>query len=70
MVGGYSEDMAACMLVTTLGIEFDAEKNYDERKELWKISDKIVRTTNITQSAVVGKDGNWTTVLAVAVFIL
>lgn len=68
--GDYAEDLAACMLATTLGIEFDPDKNYDERKELWKISNKIVKTANSTQSAVVGKDGKWTTVVAAAVFVL
>jgi arginine decarboxylase len=29
---------------------------------------KIVRTTNITQSAIGNKDGLWTTVIAAAVF--
>ncbi|MDP6612423.1 MAG: arginine decarboxylase, pyruvoyl-dependent, partial [Candidatus Hydrothermarchaeota archaeon] len=36
--GEYAEDLAASMLATTLGIEFDVEKNYDERKEVWKMS--------------------------------
>lgn len=67
--GDYAEDLAACMLATTLGIEFDADKHYDERKEVWKMSNKIVKTTNVTQSAVVCKDGKWTTVIAAAVFI-
>ncbi len=68
--GDYAEDLAASMLATTLGLEFDVEKNYDERKEVWKMSGKIVRTTNITQSAIVGKEGNWTTVVAAAVLLL
>ncbi|MFQ5815642.1 MAG: pyruvoyl-dependent arginine decarboxylase [Candidatus Hydrothermarchaeaceae archaeon] len=68
--GDYAEDLAASMLATTLGVEFDVNKNYDERKEVWKMSGKIVRTTNITQSAIVGEDGLWTTVLAAAVFLL
>lgn len=68
--GDYAEDLAACMLATTLGVEFDVNKNYDERKEIWKMSDKIVRTTNVTQSAIVGKNGWWTTVVAAAVFIV
>ncbi len=67
--GDYAEDLAACMLATTLGVEFDVEKNYDERKEVWKMSGKIVRTRNMTQSAIVGKRGWWTTVIAAAVFI-
>lgn len=68
--GDYAEDLAASMLATTLGVEFDVNKNYDERKEVWKMSGKIVRTTNITQSAIVGEDGLWTTVLSAAVFLL
>ena len=57
------------MLATTLGITFDVNTSYDERKMVWKMSDKIVRTTNVTQSAIVGKSGLWTTVIGVAVFI-
>ena len=56
------------MLATTLGVEFNPDSSYDERKEIWKISDKIVKTTNTTQSSL-GKKGYWTTVLAVAVFV-
>jgi arginine decarboxylase len=68
--GDYAEDLAACMLATTLGIKFNVEEDYDERKEVWKMSNEIVRTRNITQTAIVGKDGFWTTVIAAAVFIL
>ncbi len=65
--GDYAEDLAAAMLASTLGIEFDEDKSWDEKKEIYRISDKIVRTTNITQSSIV-KTG-WTTVLAGAVFL-
>ena len=67
--GDYSEDLAASMLATTLGVEFDADKSWDEREQLYKLSGKIVRTRNITQSAQ-GKAGMWTTVIAAAVFII
>ena len=67
--GDYAEDLAASMLATTLGIEFDPELDWDEREQIFKMSGKIVRTTNITQSAVGHKDGLWTTVFAAAVFI-
>jgi len=67
--GEYAEDLAASMLATTLGIEFDSELDWDEREQIFKMSGKIVRTTNITQSAVGNKDGLWTTVFAAAVFI-
>ncbi len=67
--GDYAEDLAAAMLASTLGIEFDEDKSWDEKRELWKISGKIVRTTNITQSAIV-KKGYFTSVVAAAVFVL
>lgn len=66
--GEYSEDLAASMLATILGIEFDADVAWDKRKEIWKISRQIVKTTNITQSAI-GAKGIWTTVVATAVFL-
>jgi hypothetical protein len=57
------------MLATTLGIEFNPELDWDEREQLFKMSGKIVRTSNITQSAIGNKDGLWTTVFAAAVFV-
>lgn len=66
--GEYAEDLAASMLATTLGIEFDSNQAWDEREQLYKMSGKIVRTANITQSAIGNKEGLWTTVFAAAVF--
>lgn len=68
--GDYSEDLAAAMLASTLGIELDQSLGWDEKKEIYRISDKIVKTTNITQSAIVRGDGRYTTVIAAAVLIL
>ncbi|MFQ5964796.1 MAG: pyruvoyl-dependent arginine decarboxylase [Candidatus Scalinduaceae bacterium] len=68
--GDYAEDLAASMLASTLGIEFDPEKNYDERKEIFRMSGKIVKTRNTTQSAIGDKRGLWSTVVTAAVFIL
>jgi arginine decarboxylase len=65
--GDYAEDLAAAMLASTLGIEFDEDKSWDERKEIYRISDKIVRSSNVTQSSIV-KTG-WATVVAAAVFL-
>lgn len=65
----YSEDLAATMLASTLGIEFNPDASYDEKKEVWKISDKFVKTTAIAQSAIGDKNGLWTTVIAAVVFI-
>jgi arginine decarboxylase len=67
--GQYAEDLAAYMLATTLGEEFDVDQIWDEEKNIYKISDKIiVRTRNITQTAK-GKKGLWTTAIAAAIFI-
>jgi arginine decarboxylase len=68
IAGDYAEDLAAAMLASTLGIEFDEDKHWDEKKEVFRISNKIVRTTNITQSAVIRNKG-YTTVLACAVLL-
>ena len=68
--GEYAEELAAEMLATTLDVDFDPDKSWDEKKEIYRISNKIVRTSNITQSAVGDKRGLWTTTIAAAVLIL
>lgn len=67
--GDCAEDLAATMLATTLGVEFDINSAWDEKEKVFKMSDKIVRTTNTTQSAQGNKDGLWTTVVAAAIFV-
>lgn len=67
--GEYAEELAAEMLATTLDVEFDPDLNWDEKKEIYRISNKIVRTMNITQSAVGDKRGLWSTVLTAAILI-
>jgi len=67
--GDYAEDLAATMLASTLGISFDVESAWDERKQVYKASGKIFKTMNITQSAEGDKDGLWTTVITAAVFV-
>lgn len=69
IAGDYAEDLAAYMLATTLGVEFDPNKSYDEQKEIWTIKGHTVTTRSITQSATVDKEGYWTTVLASAVLL-
>lgn len=68
--GDYAEELAATMLASTLGFaDFDDTKNWDEIKEEYRISDKIVKTGSITQSTIVDPNGNWSTVVAAAVFL-
>jgi len=69
MAGDYAEDLAATMLATNMGLEFDPETTWDERKQLFKTRG-LIRTTNVTQSAIGDKNGLWTTVIAAAVFVL
>ena len=69
VAGEYAEDLAATMLATTLGIDFDPNIAWDERKKVYKMSRQFVRTSNVTQSARGDKNGMWTTVIAAAVLL-
>lgn len=69
-VADYSEDLAATMLATTLGVKFDPDKNYDERKEIYRMSGQIVDSRSIVQTAEGHKDGLWTSVIAALVFVV
>jgi len=67
--GQYAEDLAAYMLATTMGKDFDLEQIWNDEKSVYEFSDDIiVKTQNITQT-VHGKKGLWTTVLAAAVML-
>ncbi len=66
--GDYAEDLAATMLATVLGVDFDPNKSYDERKDIWRLSTEIVITRQITKTAIGDRDGLWTSVVAAAVF--
>jgi arginine decarboxylase len=67
--GEYAEDLAATMLATTLGLDFDPQVAWDEREKIYKSSGKIFKTYNITQSAEGHKDGLWTTVISSAILL-
>jgi len=68
--GDYAEDIAAQMLASSLGIPFDIDKSWDEKRQQWNISGQIYKTRNITQTAIGDKQGRWTTVFAAAVLLL
>ena len=68
--GDYAEDIAAQMLASSLGIPFDIDKSWDEKRQQWTISGQIYKTKNVTQTARGDKNGKWTTVFAAAVLIL
>ena len=67
--GDYAEDLAATMLASTLGISFDPDQAWDERKKIYRASGRIIRTNHISQSARGNKRGLWTSVVTAAVFI-
>ncbi len=67
--GEYAEDLAATMLATTLGIDFDPDIAWNEREQVYKMSGKIVRSFNNTQSAKGDKQGLWTTVVSAAILV-
>ena len=68
--GEYAEDLAATMLATTLGISFDPNLAWDERKKHYRASDQKFVSRNICQSAEGNKNGLWTTVISSAVFVM
>ncbi len=67
--GDYAEDLAATMLATTLGIPFDPEKDYNERKEQYGMGGEIVDSTSITVAVTAAPGGVWTTTVAAAILI-
>jgi arginine decarboxylase len=66
--GDTAEDLAAGMLGTTLGMEFDPNKAWSEKEQAYKSSGLFIKTTNITQTAK-GQEGLWTTTVAIAMFL-
>ena len=69
LCGDYSEDLAAQMLASTLDVEFNTETDWNERDQVFKMSEKIVRTFNVTQTAKGDKNGLWTTVISAAILL-
>lgn len=67
--GDYAEDLAASMLATTLGIDFNPDTDWNEREQVFKMSGQIVHTSDVTQSAEGNKDGLWTTVISCAILL-
>jgi len=66
--GEYAEDLAATMLASTLGIEFDPNAAWDERKRVYETSNLIIGSTSLTAAAQGDAKGRWTCAVAAAVF--
>ncbi|MFH1791194.1 MAG: arginine decarboxylase, pyruvoyl-dependent [Candidatus Omnitrophota bacterium] len=69
VAGDIAEELAVSMLASTLGMDMDEGGSWDDKKQEFRLSDKIVRTSNVTQSAVISPDGKYSTVVAGAVFV-
>jgi arginine decarboxylase len=67
--GDQAEDLAATMLASTLGLDFDPEAAWNERKQIYEHSSLIIDSTSITAAAVCGPDNHWTCAIAAAVFL-
>lgn len=65
----YAEDLAATMLATTLGIPFDAAKDYNERKEEYMMGGQIVDTMSLTSATTAAEGGVWTTVITASILV-
>jgi arginine decarboxylase len=64
----YVEDLAATMLASTLGVEFNPDAAWDERKLVYELSDLIVDSLSITSFAEGAPNRDWTCAVAAAVF--
>lgn len=69
-IGDFTEELAAEMLATTLGVPFDPDLNHEENKAVFKMEGKIVETKNITVRAKVRKENEWACAIAAAIFII
>ena len=58
------------MLASTLGIEFDPDAAWNERRKVYETSELIVDTKSITSAAEGAPRDHWTCVVAAAVFRL
>jgi arginine decarboxylase len=69
--GDFAEDLAATMLASTLGIELDPDKAWDERKQHYVAGKSRQFVSRSIAEATNGhKNGLWTTVLACAVMLI
>lgn len=69
VAGDFAEDMAASMLATILGLPFDPDKAWDERRAEWDLSGQIVKSFNVCAAAEAPDDGGWLSVIAAAILL-
>ena len=64
----YAEEHAASMLAASKGTDFDPEKAWDKKKQIYEMDGKPVKTHSMAQSAK-GKKDIWTTIGVAAIMI-
>jgi len=67
--GEEAEDLAATMLASTLGLDFDPEAAWNERRQIYEHSNLIIDSTSVTAVAEGGSNNHWTCAVAAAVFV-
>ena len=67
--GEQAEDLAATMLASTLGLDFDPDAAWNERKQIYEHSNLIIDSTSITAATECSLDDHWTCAIAAAVFL-
>lgn len=66
--GEYAEDLAATMLASTLGVDFDPDAAWDQRRKIYATSNLIIDSLSLTAAATGAEGGRWTCAVAAAVF--
>ena len=67
--GEEAEDLAATMLASTLGLDFDPDAAWNERRQIYEHSNLIIDSTSVTAVAEGGSNNHWTCAVAAAVFV-
>jgi arginine decarboxylase len=57
------------MLASTLGLDFDPDAAWNERKQIYEHSNLIIDSTSITAAAECTAESQWTCAVAAAVFL-
>ncbi len=68
-LGDFAEDLATTMLATTLGIDFDPDKGYDERKDIYFMDGQIIKSDSYPVVCNGLKNG-FTTAVSSVIFLL
>lgn len=67
--GEAAEDLAATMLASTLGLDFDPDAAWNERKQIYEHSNLIIGSRSVTAVAQGDVQNHWTCAIAAAVFL-